>query len=233
MPPSPWTAHGSAPPEAGVCVSHRERSASAARAQRELSAPAPAHEGASTQKPAARAAELGAAAAAATACGTPAHPRTEPVAPAPARRVRQARVETTRKPAPPALVLPACAAAARRRMRTAARAMARRAVAVHPHVGARPRNTRVWRVTSHKGGREIHHHPTSLHAGVYVRAQHAAAGGRPRATEPASSEQARLVRSGPSHELRGIAPGEREGGGGAPSLHLHLIPTLRLERLLP
>ena len=60
-------------------------------------------------------------------------------------------------------------------------------------------------------GREIHHHPTSPHAGVYVRAQHAAAGGPPRATELASSEQARLVRSGPSRELRGIAPGGREG----------------------
>ena len=60
-------------------------------------------------------------------------------------------------------------------------------------------------------GREIHHHPTSQHAGVYVRAQHAAAGGPPRATELATSEQARrLVRAGPSRELRGIAPGGRQ-----------------------
>ena len=61
--PSSWTAHGSGSPEAGVCVAQRERSASAARAQRELSAPA--HEYANTQKPVARAAELGAAVAAA------------------------------------------------------------------------------------------------------------------------------------------------------------------------
>ena len=101
-------------------------------------------------------------------------------------------------------------------MRTAARAMARRAVAAHPHVGARPRNTRVW-CDTREGGREIHHHPTSLHAGVYVRAQHAAmhaaaagAGGPPRATELASSEQARRVRSGLSRELRVTAPEGRD-----------------------
>ena len=41
--------------------------------------------------------------------------------------------------------------------------------------------------------------------------QHAAAGGPPRATEVAAAEQARLVRSGPPRELRGIAPGGREG----------------------
>ena len=91
LPPSSWTAHGSGTLEAGVCVAQRERSASAARAQRELSAPA--HEHANTQKPVARAAELGAAAIAAAARGTPARPRTEPVAPAPARRVRQVRVQ--------------------------------------------------------------------------------------------------------------------------------------------
>jgi hypothetical protein len=203
-----------------VCVAQRKRSASAARAQRELSAPAPAHEGASTQKPAARTAEPGAAAAVAAARGTSAHPRTKPVAPALARRVRQVRVEATRKPAPPALA-PACAAACRP-MRNAALATARRAVAVHPHVGARPRNTRAWRDTR-EGGREIHHHPTSLHAGAYVRVQHAAAGaeGPPRATELASSEQARRVRSGPPRELRGTAPEGREGR--APSLHLGSI----------
>ena len=112
LPPSSWTAHGAGSREAGVCAARRERSASAARAQRELSAPGPAHEGASTQKPAARTAELGAAAAAAAARGTSTHPRTKPVAPALARRLRQVHVEATRKPAPPALV-PACAAACR------------------------------------------------------------------------------------------------------------------------
>ena len=76
---------------------------------------------------------------------------------------------------------------------------------------------------THKGGRETHHHPTSLHAGVYVRAQHAAAGagGPPRATELASSEQARRVRSGPSRELRGTAP---EGGEGE---RRHFTPDQR------
>ena len=58
--------------------------------------------------------------------------------------------------------------------------------------------------------------PTSQHA--------AAGGGPPRATEAAAAEQARLVRSGPPRELRGIAPGGRRGG--APSLHhdLHWSP---------
>ena len=58
--------------------------------------------------------------------------------------------------------------------------------------------------------------------GAYVRAQHAAAGagGPPRTTELASSEQARRVRSGPSRELRRTAPEGREGR--APSLHLGL-----------
>ena len=164
-----------------MCVAQRERSASAARAQREraqrkeLSAPAPAHEGASTQKPAARAAELGAA------------------CPARSRGVRscmQAHAERGARDGE-----------ARRRRPSAC--------------GRLPANHA--RMARHKGGREIHHHPTSLHAGVYVRAQHAAAGGPPRATEPASSEQARRVRSGPSRELRGTAPEGREGRSAATS----------------
>ena len=51
------------------------------------------------------------------------------------------------------------------------------------------------------------HHPRA-----HVRAHHTAAGSPPRATELALSEQARLVRAGPSRELRGIAPGGTEGG---------------------
>ena len=188
-----------------MCVAQRERSASAARAQRELSAPAPSHEYANTKKPVARAAEQGAAAAAAAAFGTPTHPRTEPVATAPARRVRQVRVETTREPAPPTLV-PACAAAYRR-MRNLARAMARRAVAAHPHVGVRPRNTRVWRVT-----REGDPPPPHFPACGRVRA--CAARSRRR---PASSDRARLLGAGPPRPIRPIvrAPLDRtwrEGG---------------------
>ena len=184
-----------------MCVAQRERSASAARAQRELSAPAPAREYANTQKPVARAAELGAAAAAAAACGTPAHPRTEPVAPAPARRVRQAHVETTRKPAPPALV-PACAAACRR-MQTAARAMARRAVAVHPHVGARPRDTRVWRVTR-EGGRSTTTPLPCMRACTCVRSTQPQEArlerpSSPPRSRPASSDQAHRASSVGSH----------------------------------
>ena len=46
--------------------------------------------------------------------------------------------------------------------------------------------------------------------------QHAAAGGGPpRATEAAAAEQARLVRSSPPRELRGIAPGGRKEGRSA------------------
>ena len=209
-----------------MCVAQRKRSASAARAQRERSAPAPVHEGASTQKPAARAAELGAAAAAA--CS-----RSLRDAGTPTDRARRARAGRPRAASPRRDNPQASPACARSRVRGCMQAYAERGArdgeARHRHrrpsaCGRPP--AKHARMARHKGGREreIHHHPTSLHAGVYVRAQHAAAGGPPRAaTELASSEQARLIRSGPSHELRGIAPGGREGRSAVTSPQSDLI----------
>ena len=111
-------------------------------------------------------------------------------------------------PAPPALV-PACAAACAQAGACAMRRARWR--------GAPSPPIRMWapahepRAYVASQGREIHHHPTSPHAGMCVRAQHAAAGGPPRATKLANSEQARLVRARPSREFRGIAPGGRKG----------------------
>ena len=52
-------------------------------------------------------------------------------------------------------------------------------------------SVRAWRMTRREGGRST---TTPLpRMRTYVRAQHAAAGGPPRATELATSEQARLV----------------------------------------
>ena len=192
-----------------MCVARRERSASAARAQRELSAPAPAHEGASTQKPAARTAELGAAAAAAAARGTSTHPRTKPVAPALARRLRQVRVEATRKPAPPALV-PACAAACRP-MRNAARATARRAVAVHPHVGARPRNTRAWRDTR-EGGRSTTTPLPCMRACTCVRSTQPQEQ-EARLERPSSPPRSRPAASDQAHRASSVGPHLKGGRG--------------------
>ena len=136
----------------------------------------------------------------------------------PTDRARCARAGTPRAASPRRDNSQASPACARSRVRSCMQAHAERgardgeARRRRPSACGRP-PAKHARMARHKGRREIHHHPTSLHAGAYVRAQHAAtgAGGPPRATELASSEQARLVRSGPSRELRGIAPGGREG----------------------
>ena len=112
--------------------------------------------------------------------------------PATACAIRGARHNPRASPACARSRVRSCVRAGRR---IAARAMARRAVAAHPHVGARPRTTRVWRVTREGD-------PSPPHFPACGRVRACAARSRRR---PASSDRARYLGAGPPRPSRPIA----------------------------
>ena len=186
-----------------MCVAQRERSASAARAQRELSATAPAR----------KAGGVGVLSCARHSdarcrCGARSTALMHLLPARSARRcVRDFRAIYPRWPRAaaaagvPVRVRVRCSLSLRG---ASAMRRERRPIAVPtppcPHVPSHPQPARGRSPAARRADNKDH-----------PRRCVSAAGGPPRATEIAAAEQARLVRSFPPRELRGIAPKGREG----------------------
>ena len=190
-----------------MCVAQRERFASAARAQRELSAPAPAH----------KAGGVGVLACARHSdarcrCGARSTALTRVLPARSARRCGASFARYTRGTS--ALLLLACPSVSACAALSAARAQCDasdgpsrfppRPVCAFPLI----RNPRAGALARSEERRQQGPPPPQVRVRAPARSRRRPAS---RATEAASAEQARLVRSSPSRELRGIAPGGREG----------------------